>query len=99
MKRYLGAISAFFVFATATSAMAADFPAKAPQAPALIPVYDWTGIYVGGHIGGAWSTSSYNFAFAPSIACTVLPRDCFNAGGLKQSGVEGGAQAGFNYQV
>ena len=36
---------------------AADRPLKAPiyKAPAPAPVYSWTGFYLGGNIGGAWS--------------------------------------------
>src|SRR5450755_348184 len=36
----------------AGSAFAADMPLKAP-APAL--AYDWSGMYIGGVIGGGWS--------------------------------------------
>src|ERR1700758_1207508 len=57
MKKLL--LSAAAVVATALPAKAADMPArpatKAPvyTAPALI--YNWTGFYIGGHIGGAFA--------------------------------------------
>ncbi|HEX5515989.1 MAG TPA: porin family protein, partial [Pseudolabrys sp.] len=35
-------------------ASAADMPVKAPRAPAPPPVYNWTGFYVGGHVGYLW---------------------------------------------
>jgi outer membrane immunogenic protein len=38
------------------SGLAADLPAKAPmQTPAAVVAYNWTGFYVGGHIGGSWA--------------------------------------------
>jgi outer membrane immunogenic protein len=57
MKKLLLSAAALFVFAA--PAIAADMPAhtytKAPvySAPALI--YNWTGFYVGGHVGGAFA--------------------------------------------
>jgi outer membrane immunogenic protein len=39
------------------AAQAADLPAKAPyyKAPVAAPVYNWSGFYVGGHIGYLWA--------------------------------------------
>jgi outer membrane immunogenic protein len=53
-------ISASFGFGLQQTALAADMPVKAPirQAPIVAPVYDWSGLYVGAHIGGAWSNST-----------------------------------------
>src|SRR5258705_13843906 len=43
----------------AGSALAADLPARARPAPvAPIPVFSWTGFYIGANIGGAWSNST-----------------------------------------
>jgi outer membrane immunogenic protein len=54
-KILLGAIA---TVALSTTAFAADLPArtytKAPPAP-VVAAYDWTGCYIGGHAGGAWS--------------------------------------------
>ena len=38
------------------AASAADMPAKAPvyKAPIAAPVYNWTGLYVGGVAGYGW---------------------------------------------
>jgi len=44
--------------------MAADIPArpyaKAPpqMPPVMAPIYNWTGFYVGGHVGGDWAASA-----------------------------------------
>jgi outer membrane immunogenic protein len=57
MKKLL--LSSVALIALGSSALAADIPArqayKAPAytAPALI--YNWTGFYIGGHVGGAFS--------------------------------------------
>ena len=56
MKRLLLGTAAVIVFAA--PALAADLPArpytKAPAYTAPEAVYNWTGFYVGGHIGGAF---------------------------------------------
>ena len=46
---------------TALPSFAADIPVRMPtKAPMMAPVtYNWTGCYVGGHAGGAWSRSNY----------------------------------------
>src|SRR5262245_22469143 len=57
MKKFL--FGTFALVALASPAFAADIPARAytkappPTAPALI--YNWTGFYLGGHIGGAFT--------------------------------------------
>lgn len=44
---------------SAGSAYAADLPVKAPRAaPAL--AYDWSGIYIGGSVGGEWGNIEHN---------------------------------------
>lgn len=45
-------------------ASAADLAVKAPAvapANAPLPVYNWTGFYVGGNAGGAWSKTDWTF--------------------------------------
>ncbi len=68
-------------------AFAADMPYKAPPAPAPVPVFSWTGFYLGANIGGAWSNGS---------ATDVITGANLN---FNNSGFIGGGQAGFNYQV
>ena len=57
MKCLLIGISAAASLLT-TGALAADLPLKAPpvytKAP-VVPVYDWTGFYVGGNVGYSWA--------------------------------------------
>ncbi|MBB5047859.1 outer membrane immunogenic protein [Rhodopseudomonas rhenobacensis] len=57
MKKLLLATAAMMVFAAPT--FAADLPArtytKAPAYTAPEVVYNWTGFYIGGHVGGAFA--------------------------------------------
>jgi outer membrane immunogenic protein len=73
-------------------AQAADLPTPprvAPVAPvAYAPqVYNWSGIYFGGHIGGGYSSSSWSDPITGAI------NDSFNSLGFL-----GGAQVGVNAQ-
>jgi outer membrane immunogenic protein len=57
MKKLLFGAAALMVLASPV--MAADMPARTyTKAPVYTPpqaIYNWTGFYVGGHIGGAWA--------------------------------------------
>ena len=77
---------AFSVLGTAIAG-AADMPVRAPLPPPL-PVFSWTGFYIGGNIGGAWA----NNELTDSLFLTN-----FNNG---NNGVFiGGGQIGGNYQI
>jgi outer membrane immunogenic protein len=55
MKRVLLTMAAFGLFAL--PAMAADL-APRPVYKAPVPVWSWTGFYIGGTAGGAWLDSN-----------------------------------------
>jgi outer membrane immunogenic protein len=79
------------------SAGAADLGrvTRAPVA-APIPYYNWTGFYVGVHIGGTWADGSGAVGFAPTPAAfgaTPFTVDADNDGFL------GGVQIGYNWQA
>lgn len=67
------------------AAQAADMPLKAPRVVA--PEWNWTGFYVGGHLGAGWARKEWS------------DLDGFDLGSHNAIGVLGGFQAGFNYQV
>jgi outer membrane immunogenic protein len=93
-SRFLSGAIALAVAAAAPvfSAHAADLP-PAPAMPVKAPIayapklFDWTGIYVGGHLGGGFSESSW------SDPITGIGNGTFN-----NFGFLGGAQAGANVQ-
>ena len=60
MKRVLLSIT-FAAAAAMGSAHAADLPVRTyTKAPVLVtPAYDWSGFYLGGHIGGGWGNKDW----------------------------------------
>jgi outer membrane immunogenic protein len=87
MKKLLLGTVALFVMGATVPAFAADLGARRPytKAPeyAPAPIYNWTGFYIGGHIGGA-------FAGDNSIGTGVTAS---NNGKFL-----GGLQAGYDWQ-
>jgi outer membrane immunogenic protein len=69
------------------TAVAADLPSsRAPAAPPPLPIFSWTGLYVGGQVGyGFGNDTATPAGFAPN--------------GIKPSGVLGGAHIGYVYQT
>ena len=51
--RTFPAVFSLSLLALGSAAHAADLPLKAPP-PAVVTVYNWTGFYIGGNIGGKW---------------------------------------------
>ena len=81
----LGAVTALLLGPTAVSA--ADLPMKA--APAPVPIYDWTGFYIGVAGGGSLGTSTHIDA-ATGLSDTV---------GYNVKGGLVGGTLGYNWQV
>ncbi|VFU07226.1 outer membrane protein [Methylocella tundrae] len=77
--------------ATAGSALAADLPygqGPSDYAPA-VPVFTWSGLYLGGQIGYAWGTSALS-AWGPGYSISGVT--------YNPNGVLGGAHVGYNLQ-
>jgi outer membrane immunogenic protein len=77
------------------TAQAADIAVPAPSYyPKLPPaIYDWTGIYVGGHIGGGILVDSVSQNGVSAGGFNLA-----NTANLSPAGVIGGAQIGANYE-
>jgi outer membrane immunogenic protein len=94
MKKVLGLVGATLLFAG--PALAADLGTRPPayKASALMPVFSWTGWYIGGNIGYGWGEStspdvtSNLFTFAPGTFPSLSPK-----------GFIGGGQIGYNWQI
>ena len=80
----------------ALAAHAADIAVPAPTYyPAYLPpaIYNWSGIYFGGHVGGGILTDSVS-----QNATTATTLNLSGSGDLRPAGVLGGAQLGVNYE-
>jgi len=87
MKKIL--LSSVAFLGLATGALAADLPSRRAPAPviAAVPVFTWTGFYVGVNAGYGWNAND-------SITVGGVRFDLDDEGGFV-----GGAQAGYNYQI
>ncbi len=86
-------IALFLTAFTGAAAIAADIPARMPaKAPAMVPVpvFTWTGFYIGLHAGYGWGDSSW--VDDPALTGLAL-------GSHKISGALAGGQIGYNWQT
>jgi len=106
MKTKLLVSAAAVLLAGLSAASAADLAArpytKAPVAP-VVAIYNWTGFYIGGNAGYAWSHSSGTNNLTGDF---LLPGNVATYNPLylapvenRSSGFTGGAQAGYNWQA
>jgi outer membrane immunogenic protein len=104
MRKLLLAGTAVAVVMAAGAAGAADLSRPVYKAaPPPIPVFSWTGFYVGVHVGGAWGTKEWSdpsvffFSGKGGVPTTAFfPDTTINNYGL--NGFLGGGQIGYNYQ-
>jgi len=99
-------LAALALTASSVGASAADLAArpytKAP-APVVAPIDNWGGFYVGVNVGGGWGDRSVDYVPNDPVARITNGTDPFPFAipgtSFKSSGVLGGVQAGYNYQV
>ena len=96
MKRLLLASVGLIALGIAVPASAADLPRKGPAvAPiAVAPIFNWTGFYIGGHLG--WGSAELEHTLNDDF---FLFDAGTRFGGGRQDGFLLGGQIGFNYQV
>ena len=86
MKKLILSGVAACVLAAATPTIAADMPVKAAPVAAPLSVYNWSGLYLGLHVGGGWA----NVDYGPGSATPPgTPGNPFNASGLVAGGILG----------
>src|SRR5215510_2798348 len=75
MKRILFGSMALIALGLSAPAMAADMPVKAPPPPPV--VWNWSGVYLGAHAGGAWSRTDWSSDFncAVGVLCDSISQD------------------------
>jgi outer membrane immunogenic protein len=84
-KSYLTAVSFFSLLSAAS---AADLPShKSPPVFVPVPIFTWTGVYVGAHVGYA---NVHDSAAVPPFGLTP---------NTDTAGLAAGAHAGYNYQI
>jgi opacity protein-like surface antigen len=94
MKQLLLASVASVALATG-SAWSADMaagPAPVFKAPVMAPMYNWTGLYIGGHASYGWSSST-------STTTNTATGVAFPEGSGSSSAWHGGGQIGYDYMM
>jgi opacity protein-like surface antigen len=89
MHKTLTATAILALLGAAGAANAADIYAPGYKDGPLVAYPTWTGYYIGGHVGGVWSTIDFTDV-------TSVPSVPFNN---DTSGVFGGGQVGYVYQL
>jgi outer membrane immunogenic protein len=91
MRKYL--LSTVALFSLTAAAGAADLPVRSAPPPyvAAVPIFTWTGFYVGLNAGYGWNANSGRTVFVPDFGLV-------DVGGNDDGGFVGGAQIGYNWQ-
>jgi outer membrane immunogenic protein len=113
----LAALAAAGLLGLTSYASAADLAAPLPvvKGPVAYSAFDWSGVYIGGHIGGGWEKTTFSdpsaahiYTFdafgsgAPPPAGPFQPTDIANgaaASNARPSSFLGGVQGGWMYQI
>jgi outer membrane immunogenic protein len=99
--RILGLLAATALATAAVSSVsAADLPTRAaPPVFAAVPVFTWTGFYVGGNLGWGWRDDDNETVVltGPGIPAGLVGTLNFDNG--NDGNFTGGGQIGYNYQI
>lgn len=110
-KLAIAAVAGSALLSGVVTASAADMAVKAAPIPMAPAPFSWTGFYVGANVGGAWTPNNAGSDFGPlfppfivlapqAAIPTLIPGQLDVLGGTgRQSGVIGGGQIGYNWQV
>ena len=95
MKRFL--LASAVVLGIAGTASAADLRVRAPVAPLPVPLFSWTGCYIGGHVGYGKGQTNDRVTFDDVNVAT--PPEYHFANIFNNKGGVYGIQGGCNYQA
>ena len=95
-KLVLFAAVAFSALLGVDAATAADLPVKA--LPPIAPIFNWTGFYIGGNVGGEWGHYSDPFAAGGTTAFGVTAPAVTIPLASNPSSFTGGGQIGYRWQ-
>lgn len=97
----LGLVSAAAILGLTSAAYSADLPSRRAPAPyVVVPVFTWTGFYVGGNVGGG--VGNYNTLNGGNTAAAQTAINVGQRPGTfrtSATGFTGGGQVGYNYQI
>lgn len=71
------------------------FAAEPAPLPPPVPIFSWTGLYIGGQIGGAWDKDTSTITVFDPVAGTAF----LTGSTANPSGVIGGGHLGYNLQI
>jgi outer membrane immunogenic protein len=85
------------LLASTAAGFAADLPVKALLSPA--PVWSWTGLYGGVHVGAGWGTTESTLTRFSVVPPGIAVPLNFPFSQNSRSGFLGGGQVGYNWQT
>ena len=94
MRTKLAILAGGILIASTMAGSAADIPAPVYKAPAVAPVYDWSGFYIG--VQGGWAGAEFDHTFNIAGHYNLNAGDTLDYG--KSGGILGG-QIGYNWQA
>jgi outer membrane immunogenic protein len=95
-KLVFSAAVAFNALLGVGAASSADLPVKAP--PPVAPIFNWTGFYIGGNVGGEWGHYNDPFAVAGTTAFGFTAPAVTIPLASNNSSFTGGGQIGYRWQ-
>jgi outer membrane immunogenic protein len=110
-KLAIAAVTGSALLTGIVTASAADMAYKAAPVPMAPAPFSWTGFYIGANVGGGWTGNNGGSDFGPlfppfivlapqAVIPTLIPGQLDVLGGTgRRSGVLGGGQVGYNWQV
>jgi outer membrane immunogenic protein len=75
--------------------VSASAPTPAPEPVNVVNIAPWTGVYLGGNLGGGWTHGGSSVGCVNTATGTSSGCDIINDGALSTSGVLGGGQLGY----